>query len=121
MPKVRHSPSFPSTAQIIRGLSPDTGVVVYTGPAEKVVNVRQPLIPISAPPLTLFELQVAIYFPVGTDVRGIIQSGGPDWVRWAARTDWNYLVKFVEDVADGFSNKFRIAYCFPFNSPTPLP
>lgn len=121
MPRRRLPPSFPSTVQIFRGLTPDIGVLVYTGPAEKVINAKVALVPILAPPLTIFICPVSIYFPAGTDVRGALQSGGPDYVQWAGNPQWNYLVKAVEDVADGFANKFRVAFCFPFNQPTPLP
>lgn len=121
MARVRHTPAFPSTCQIFRGGPPGTGVQVYTGPAEKRISTQLVPLGILAPPLILYTNWTAIYFPAGTDVRGQAQLGGRDWVQWQNNPQWLYLVTTVDDVADGFANKFRLAWCLTYSLPTPLP
>lgn len=117
----RKPPAFPSTINIFRGAPPPTGVVVYTGPGEKRISVSGGAFnPGTLTALPLVPL-VAIYLPTGTDVRGQLQTGGPDYIQWAGLPTWYYRVDYVDDVADGFGNKFRVAWCRPGAAPTPLP
>jgi len=122
MARTHRLPSFPSQCQIFRGGLPGGGgVQVYSGKAEKVVRAAGGIWPIGGFTTIPQAPIVTIYLPVGTDVRGILQSTAFDFIQWAGLATWVYQVVYVDDVADGFANKFRVAYCLPFLQPTPLP
>jgi hypothetical protein len=121
MAKVRRVPAFPSTCQIFRGGPPGTGVQVYNGPCEKRVSANLAPYPLGAPPLVIYTVWTSIYLPAGTDVRGNGQPGGRDYVQWQGNPAWVYIVEVVEDIADGFTNKFRIAWSLQWSVPTPIP
>lgn len=53
-----------------------------------------------------------LYLPKGTDVRGADTEPGPDIVQCPAGTNRWYQVTWVDDVAKGFANEFRVALIF---------
>lgn len=64
---------------------------------------------------------VELWFPPLTDVRGWEGHIGQDVVEFPAGSGRVYLVSYVDDYAKGLPNEFRVAFCEPFDLPTPLP
>jgi hypothetical protein len=115
-------PVFPSVAQIWRGGLPGLGVLVYDGVAEKRVSPSTPAFVEEIGPGVFYHPASTIYFPSGTDARGQDQLGGRDLIAWQRNPSWLYQIQFVENVAEGFANEFRICWCFPIlGTPAPLP
>lgn len=122
MPRTHKLPVFPSSCIIWRGGGPTTGgTIVYNGKAEKVVWARGGLFLVGFAHSSASTPMAAVYLPAGTDVRGELSSTGSDIIQWTANQLWLYVVTHVDDVADGFSNKFRVAWVNPLSQPTPLP
>jgi hypothetical protein len=121
MPKIHSLPVFPSTCQIFRGGGPGIGKIVYDGKCEKRVSVGGRSWDTSSPEYESTAPQVAIYVPFGTDVRGFHEPGGPDIIMWSNSPAYLYQVQFVEDIAEGFPNRFRACFVtqIAFTAPRP--
>lgn len=68
------------------------------------------------------EFIVELLCPALTDIRGVINAGGADYVEVPAGSGRFYTVNWVDDVAKGFPNEYRVA-CMnqrPGHWPTPL-
>jgi hypothetical protein len=115
-------PAFPSVCQIWRNGGPLSGTLVYDGRAEKRYSPAIGAIVQHVGPGILYEPAVAIHLPTATDVRGINQQPVRDIIAWQRDATWLYQVEFVENVAEGFPNEFRLAWCFTLGlTPLPLP
>lgn len=70
--------------------------------------------------LTGFSYSMMLLLPPLTDIRGILQSTGPDYVEVPAGSGRFYNVAFVDDTAKGFPNEHRFAILSQVAMPTPL-
>jgi len=98
------------------------GVIPPVGPARLTVLVnlspgRRVMMP-SAGFLVLME----VLLPAGTDIRGGMSATGSDIIELPQGSARYYKVLGVDDVAKGFANEYRIAWCAQQPpQPTPLP
>jgi len=64
----------------------------------------------------------ALLVPAASDLRDSFNSAGADTVECPPGSGRFYLVEFVDDVARGFSNEYRIAFIRKSGTwPTPIP
>jgi hypothetical protein len=121
MARIHSLPSFPSLCTIWRGGLPGVGVAVYSGKCQKRVTPAGVSWDTGAPLFDSTAPGVTIYFPAGTDVRGQQEPGGPDYISWAGSNNYVYQVQLVEDIAEGFANRFRVAWVVQIRFIVPRP
>lgn len=127
-------PTFNLTCNIWRA----AGGLVYAAPdvAGAKCNLspgkRVLLIATGGGPVISSAGQMELLLDTGTDIRAAWNGGSPDWVEVPAGSKRIYAVTFVDDVAKGFANEYRIAliewsldggsmFTVPFAFPVPLP
>lgn len=131
MAKTHNLPAFPSKCNVWRGIAaPDIYTVQNTGaPAladqacEMVWlhggNVQAILNPAQTIGTTCGLL--GIYFPVGTDVRGLVDgTTGFDTIECPSGSRRYYNVTDILPVGLGFANEFLLAIVIPVELPTPF-
>jgi hypothetical protein len=64
---------------------------------------------------------MCLLLPPLTDIRGILATGGQDYVEVPIGSGRWYAVQFVDDIGKGFANEHRGALLIQDIQPTPLP
>jgi hypothetical protein len=122
MAKIYRLPQFPSVCRVMRGTLGGPWTAVYDGPSEKVIRAAAWHFAGIFIGTGINQLVAMIYFPAGTDVRGLLSSTGSDFIMWQRNPAWIYRVQWAENMAAGFANEFRACGCTQeFQTPTPMP
>ena len=125
-------PTFNISCQIWRNLgvggayvAPDNFTDCALSPGRRTMLLAQPPFELDEDALTM-----QLLLPKLTDVRAGWNGGSPDLVEVPTGTHRFYLVGYVDDVAKGYANEYRIAIvaylsagaaAFGIAAPVPLP